>query len=270
MAKSSIPTFGSARFLTTSTQLWFGVIVIGQFIFALYILGFYGVNGLAGDFERWNANAPHAYLEGDLLSNIFFGMHVALAAIVTIGGPLQLSKKLRAKLPRIHRISGRIYVFSAFLISFAGLYLAWVKGSVGGLVGAIFISINGLIIIVCAFQAIKKAISRQFGEHRKWAIRLFLAMSGVWFFRVFLMLWLTIYQAPVGFDPETFMGPTLNMLYVVCYILPLILAEVYFRAKKASENHILKSSVASFILLTTIGIAIGTFSATMGMWLPNL
>lgn len=270
MEKSSSPTLGAARLLTISTNLWFGVIVIGQLIFALYVFGVYGVNGLAGDFERWNVKTSHAYLEGDNLGNLFFGIHVALAAIVTIGGPLQLSKKLRAKRPKLHRLNGRIYIFAAFLISIAGFYLAWIRGSVGGLVGAIFISINGILIFICAFYTIKKAISRQLAEHRKWAIRLFLAMSGVWFFRVFLMLWLTIHQAPVGFDPETFMGPALNMLYIVCYVLPVILAGAYFKARANPEGDLLKSLMAVFILLTTLGMAVGTFSATMGMWLPDL
>lgn len=259
----------SLQFLRTSTNIWFIVVFAGQLIFALYILGVYGVNGIAGDFERWNANTPRGYVRGDLLGNIFFGTHVALAAVITIGGPLQLSKQLRMKFPKYHRISGRIYVYSAFLISFAGFYLSWIKGSIGGITGSIFISINGLLIFIFAYYAIQQAVNRQFTEHRKWAIRLFLAMSGVWFFRVSLMLWLTIHQAPVGFDPETFQGPTLNMLYVLCYIFPIVFAELYFRARESSKASF-KSLTAVFILLLTVGIAIGTFSATMGMWLPNL
>jgi len=263
LSSSSIPL----RFLEVSTNILFIVIFLGQFVFALYILGLYGISGLAGDFERWNTAAPHGYIKEDTLGNIFFGMHVALAAVITIGGPFQLIKRLRDKFRKIHRINGRIYIASAFLISIVGLYMVWVKGSVGGLVGSIFISINGAIIFVCAFYALKKAVNKQFVEHQKWAIRLFLAMSGVWFFRVLLMLWLTIHRGPVGFDPVTFQGPALIMLYSMSYIFPILFAEYYFRTIKKSNTK--KIKLAIFILITTVGLFIGTFSATMGLWLPN-
>lgn len=264
ISSSSIPS----RFLGVSTNILFTVIFLGQFIFALYILGLYGISGLAGDFERWNTAAPHGYENEDIIGNIFFGMHMALAAIITIGGPLQLIKQLRNKFRKLHRVSGRIYIASAFLISLAGFYLVWVKGSVGGLVGSIFISINGILIFICAFYALKKALNKQFAEHQKWAIRLFLAMSGVWFFRVLLMLWLTIHKGPVGFDPVTFQGPALIMLYIMSYIFPILFAEYYFRTIKKSNTEKIKLTI--FILITTVGIFIGTFSATMGLWLPNL
>lgn len=257
----------SLKFLKTSTNIWFTIVVIGQLIFALYILGLYGVSGLAGDFERWNTSAPHGYVAKDIWGNVFFGIHMALAAVITIGGPLQIMKKVRNKFPKFHRINGRIYVFSAFLISIAGLYLAWVRGTVGGLIGAIFISTNALLIFVCAFYTIKFAIARKLKVHRKWAIRLFLAMSGVWFFRVFLMLWLTINQGPVGFDMETFQGPALNMLYTFSYIFPVLFAGFYFKAKEGTFS---KQVVSIFILCLTLCIAIGTVVATMGMWLPRL
>ncbi|MBX2844445.1 MAG: DUF2306 domain-containing protein [Flammeovirgaceae bacterium] len=264
-----ITNLRSIQFLKTSVNIWFVLVVLGQFIFSLYILGLYGVSGIAGDFERWNSAAPHGYIQKDFLGNLFFGLHVLLAAVITIGGPLQLMKKVRNNFPKFHRINGRIYVFSAFLIGIAGFYLTWVRGSVGGLIGSVFISINGVLIFICAFYTIKKAINHQFTEHRRWAIRLFLAMSGVWFFRVFLMLWLTIHQAPVGFDMDTFQGPALNMLYIFSYILPFVSAEFYFRIKDSPKT-ISKLVLSIFLLLLTSCIVVGTFSATMGMWFPRL
>lgn len=259
----------SLKFLKSSTNIWFTVVVIGQIIFALYILGLYGVSGLAGDFERWNEASSHGYVEKDDWGNVFFGIHIALAAVITIGGPLQLMKKVRAKFPRFHKINGRIYITSAFIISLAGLYLAWVRGTVGGLIGAIFITTNGTLIMICAFYTIKLAIARKLKEHRKWAIRLFLCMSGVWFFRVFLMFWIAINQGPVGFDMETFQGPALNMIYTFSYIFPILFAEFYFRAKEGKHPNG-RLAISIFILILTCCIAVGTSVATMGMWLPRI
>lgn len=257
------------KLLKTAINSWFVVVVIGQFIFATYILGLYGVSGLAGDFERWNTSSPHGYEANDIWGNVFFGIHMALAAVITIGGPLQLMKKVRTKFPKFHRINGRVYIFSAFVISLAGLYLSWVRGSVGGLTGSIFISINAAFIMVSAFYTIKYAVARKLAIHRKWAIRLFLAMSGVWFFRVFLMLWLTINQGPAGFDMKTFTGPALNMLYIFSYVLPIIFAGFYFKAK-ANGSKKGRLAVSIFLLVLTLCIFIGTITATMGMWLPKI
>lgn len=259
----------AAKTLKFSIHLWFWIVVIGQFIFALYILGLYGVNGLAGDFERWNAQTTHGYVERDLMGNIFFGLHVALAAIITIGGPLQLMKRVRGSYPRFHRINGRIYVIAAFVISMAGFYLTWVRGASGGLIGQIFVSINGLFILVCTFFAVHFAMAKKLASHRKWAIRLFLAMSGVWFFRVFLMFWLTINQGPVGFDMETFQGPALNVISTCSYILPVLFAEAYFWAKTSSTAKA-KWSASVFLWILTACITLGSATATLGMWLPNL
>lgn len=256
-------------FLKISANIWFAVVVLGQFVFALYILGVYGVSGITGDFERWNAASAHGYLKKDIWGNLFFGVHVLLAAVITLGGPLQIMHKVRDRFPRFHRINGRVYLVSAFLITAAGLYLTWVRGNVGGTIGSVFISTNGLLILTCAYFTIRKVLDRRLAAHRKWAIRLYMTMSGVWFFRVLLMLWLTIHQAPVGFDMETFQGPALDMLYVFSYVIPIAFLELYFRVKK-SNKPAAKWALAISVLVLTACMAVGTFAATFGMWLPSL
>jgi hypothetical protein len=140
---------------------------------------------------------------------------------------------------------------------------------VGGIIGSVFISINALIIMVCAYNTIRFALTRKIKIHQKWALRLYLGMSGVWLFRVGIMLWLVIHQAPVGFDPETFQGPFLNFLYVLVYVMPQVFVEIYFRAKE-SKNKKIKFGMSAFLFVVTLGMAVGIFAATMGMWLPKL
>lgn len=258
-----------SQFLKTTVHIWFWTVLLGQVIFALYILGLYIFSGVAGDFERWNVASPKGFVPKDLMGNVIFGVHVLLAFVITVGGPMQLLKQMRNRFPRFHRINGRLYICSAFVISLAGFYLSWVRGTVGGVVGSIFISINASIILLCAYFTIRNAVGRQLHEHRKWAMRLFLAMSGVWFFRIFLMLWLTIHQAPVGIDMESFQGPALNMLYVFSYIFPVLFVEWYFKAKETGHR-LLHYSLSFFTVILTLGIIVGTFSATAGLWLPSL
>lgn len=248
---------------------WFVVTFIGQAIFAIYIMLLYGGNAVMGDFEKWNSATPQGHVEGDPIGNIIFGVHIAMAAIVTIGGPLQLMPIIRKRTPKFHRWNGRVYAISGLIISVAGLYLTWIKGSVGGMIGNVFVTINALVILVSIFFAVKFAKAKKFKLHNQWALRLFIGMSGVWLFRVYLMFWVGINQGPVGFDPEEFQGPALTAIYFGCYVLPLIILQGFFNAQEKPtliKNRITILILSFLILSTFIGICV----ATIGMWLPNM
>ncbi|MCG2615634.1 DUF2306 domain-containing protein [Terrimonas sp. NA20] len=262
-------TPAATRIFQYSARFWFTVTYLGQLIFAYYILMLYWTSTALGEFENWNKVNPHFYRKDDLTGNIFFASHVVLAAIVTILGPLQLVNGIRSKWPRLHRVCGRIYIYSAFLISAAGLYLALVRGAVGGPFSTATVSINGAIIMLCAFFCVRYARQRNIPLHNRWAIHLLIAMSGVWFFRVFFMLWMVIFRAPVGFDPETFTGPFLYVLDVFVYIFPQAIVVLYFKAK-FSAGSFKKYLFSCLLLIITLATAVGIFGAAGGMWLPKL
>ena len=96
------------------------------------------------------------------------------------------------------------------VVSVAGLIMIWRKGDAGDPTQDISIGIQAIYIILFAVLTIRYARGRQFAKHRIWALRLFLVVNGVWFFRVGLMFWLVVNGGPVGFDPDTFTGPFLT------------------------------------------------------------
>jgi hypothetical protein len=103
--------------------------------------------------------------------------------------------------------------------------------------------------------------------HRRWALRLFLAVSAVWFFRVMLMFWIVLWGRPVGFDGTTFQGPFLDFLSFAQYLLPLALLELYFRAQQATrpaQRIAMAGGLGVLTLATGAGIAV----AAMALWLP--
>ncbi len=257
------------KYLASSAVFWFIIAFIGQLIFVLYIFALYGISLYEGDFERWNAMIPNGYTKGDTAGNINIGVHLFLAAVISLGGPLQIIPSLRKWFPTFHRWNGRVYIATAVIITLTGFYLTWVRGSVGGLVGAVAISINGVLILLFALITIRYAMGRKFNNHRKWALRLFMVVSGVWFFRVGFMLWMLIHQKPVGFDPATFQGPFLTFLNFGQYLLPLLFLEIYFLAQEKAGQSV-KIGTAVLIVVLTIVMGIGIFGATMGMWLPRM
>ncbi|SEN13221.1 Predicted membrane protein [Chitinophaga rupis] len=263
------PQAVAAKILQWAVRSWFAVFFAGQLIFASYIILLYWWSAALGRLERWNAATPHLYVKGAPLHNSVFALHIGIAALISLLGPLQLLPAIRRYAPRFHRVSGRFYIFFAFAIGIDGILLAWRKGAVGGTTDHFIISINAVIILVCAYYTIRYAIKRQLAIHNRWAVHLVLAMSGVWLFRVFLMLWLVINQGPVGFDPDTFTGPFLTTLAIAVYIFPQVIVWWYFQAKEAGTAWP-KWMFSIALLCITLGMLVGVFAATMGMWLPRM
>jgi len=264
-----ITAFNSNNFLNHSATTWFLIAATGQWIFAIYVASFYGGATLSGNIAHWNKVMPHGYVEGDVLGNIAVGIHLLLALVVLVGGPLQFIPQIRNKAPKLHRTNGRVYIFTAMILSLGGLFMVWTRGTVGAEIGKYSISLNALLIMLFAALTVYYAIKRNINVHRRWAIRLFLVMGGVWFFRVGLMLWLMIHQTPVGFDPKTFSGPFLTFLGFAQYCVPLAFAQLYFSAQDSKSNQF-KMITAVVIIILTLATLGGIIAASMGMWLPRL
>lgn len=257
------------KVLNNVTTMWFILAVIGQLIFATYVILFYGKATATGHYENWNKVLPEGYVTGETLGNLIVGSHLLLAAIIIIGGPLQIIPKVREFAPIFHRWNGRIYIVTALILSLTGLYMVWIRGSIGGMIQHISISINAVLIIISALLTIKYARTRNFKNHRVWAIRLFLVVNGVWFFRVGLFFWLFVNQKPVGFNPKTFEGPFLYFLTFSQYVIPLSLYELYLKAK-SSSNKKLVIGTSILLIISSIIMTIGIFAASISHWIPKL
>lgn len=255
--------------LKNAARFWFLVAVVGQLVFVVYLLGFYGGAAVKGDFSSWNKVVAKAYVPGNIVANIAFGAHVTLAVVIFIGGMLQLVPQIRSRAPTFHRWNGRVYMVGAVATSIAGLYMVWFRNSVGDLSQHLGISLNAVVIMLCAAMAIHHARARQFAVHRRWALRMFIAVSGVWFFRIGLALWILIHQRPAGFDPATFTGPFLTFMSFACYLLPLAVLELYLRAQNQAQAGGRMAMAAGLFVLTLVTGA-GIFAATMMMWWPRM
>ncbi len=256
--------------LKTAAKFWFLVSICGQWIFVYYVTVFYGGSALRGDWNAWNAKFPHGHVPGDSLGNTAIAVHLLLAVIIMLGGPLQLVPQIRARFPALHRWNGRVYMTTVFITSLVGLYMVWVRGgSVGSTVQHLGISLDAILIMTFAIVAVRHAIARDIKTHRRYALRLLMVVSGVWFFRIGLMFWIVINKGPAGFDPDTFTGPFLNFISFADYLLPLAFLEIYFLAQdRGAATMRIAAAVGLFIL--TIAMVFGVFAATKIMWLPNL
>jgi uncharacterized membrane protein len=180
---------------------------------------------ISGDFAAWERNKGliDGHIAGDAVGNLVFLAHVALAAILTFGGALQLFPQIRSRAIVFHRLNGRLFVLAAIAAAAGGLYLIWVRGTgmKSGLAESISITLNGLFIFACAGLAWRAARRKDIPAHQRWATRLFLVVNGVWFLRVGLMAWRLVTQGAFG------MEPFFTIWNFGSYLAPLALYELY-------------------------------------------
>ncbi len=266
MIAEATPSNNSLR---KTTRLLFAIAVLGQWLFVYYIVALYGGIALSGEFERINDILAHGVIEGDRVGNAALAVHLALAAIIIFGGPLQFFKGLRRRFPTFHRWNGRIYFVTAFLISFAGLYMIYARGAHGGTLGAMGNTLNAILIMSFSVLAWRRAMQRRFDEHKKWALRAFLMVCGVWFFRIGYGLWLLLtgFTAP-GMSADL-TGPYDIFLMFGHSLVPLAILEFYFYAKAHPSPTFQKRSAAFFGLLCLLLVG-GIGMLAFVFWLPLL
>lgn len=247
---------------------WFLVAYAGQLFFAFYAAAYYGGSALRGDLGAWNEILPFGRIEGDTAGNAALSAHLALAVIVTALGPLQLIPQIRNAVPLFHRWNGRLYLFAGIAAALAGAYLTLSRGALGGIVNQIAVTGNAVLIVLFGVIAARHAIKRDFDTHRRWATRYFLAISGVWFFRIMLMGWIIANGAPVGVG-EALDGPVAYALGFAQYLLPLAVYEIYWRVRDRG-GRMARSGAAAMMIAAIAATGFGIFGAAMAMWLPRL
>ena len=146
-------------------------------------------------------------------------------------GALQLVPALRSRVPRFHHWNGRGYLLTAVVAALSGLWMTWARSDIGGLLQDLGVTVNALLIVLSAALVLRHAMARRLAAHRRWALRLFMLVSGVWFFRVGLMFWIAVNGGPVGFDPVVFRGPALDLFAFLQYLLLLALLQADFMAQ---------------------------------------
>jgi tetratricopeptide (TPR) repeat protein len=160
-------------------------------------------------------------------------------------------------------------VLTAFTLSCAGLFMVWIRGSIGDLSQHLGSTLNALLIMLCAVMALRYAMRREFKTHRRWALRLYLVVSASLFIRAGLFLSGLLNHGPFGFDPITFTGPFLTFITFAQYLLPLAVLEFYFHAQE-HPGAARRIAVAAILFLLTIGMAAGIVAVAIAVWLPEV
>ncbi|HEX8814134.1 MAG TPA: DUF2306 domain-containing protein [Terriglobales bacterium] len=254
--------------LKAATSFWFVVVVLGQLALGFTVASFYGLSAARGNMQAWGKFISHGYVASDKMGNLAVAMHVFAAAIIMLSGASQLVPRIRSRFPAFHRWNGRIYMATAVALSVAGLYLTWIRGSVGGVTVHMASTVNAALIFLCGAMALRYALARDFATHRRWSLRFFLVVSASWFFRIMFFLWLVAF-GQVGFDPITFTGPVLTSMSYGQFLLPLALLEVYFWAQDRPGAW-RRMTAAGMLFAVSLLMIAGLFAVGAAAWAPEV
>jgi hypothetical protein len=253
--------------LQASAVVWFVPTAFGQWFFAYHIAAEYIATAAAGNSAAWNKRLFVGFVPGDLVGNIALVAHLFIAFVITVGGTLQLIPHIRTYASAFHRWNGRLYIVIAFATSLAGIYMIWTRDTFGGiLMNDIGVSLNGVLIMVFAGIALRYAKARRIEVHQRWALRTFMAVSGVWFLRVIY----SFLDAVPGKTPgvaEDMTGPTNVVINFASYLLPLAVLEIYLRAKRG-PSAVAKFGAAAIVLAAAGATSIGVYGRASG-WLTG-
>ena len=263
----SIPNFANVA-LTAAVRFWSSAVIIGQLVFAFTVASFYGMAVLRGNTpQAWRGHITHGYVPGDTWGNFIVFTHLFSAVVVILAGLLQLIPQIRERAPSLHRWNGRLYIVTAFAVSLAGLYMTWIRTSVGDLSQHIGSSLLAILIMLFAVMALRYALVRDFKAHRRWALRLYLVVSASLFIRAGMFLSLVLNGGPFGFDPVTLRGPFLTFIIFAQYLVPLAVLEIYLRIKERG-GVAARLGMAAGLVVLTLALGGGIFAVTMAGWVP--
>lgn len=112
--------------------------------------------------------------------------HVAASGVAMLVGAFQFYKPLRAKAPKLHRWSGRIYVAACVIGGLAGGIIA-LSSTAGPIAGWGFLML-AVLWVPFTLLALRAAMQRDFVAHERWMIRSFALTFAAVTLRIYLPL----------------------------------------------------------------------------------
>jgi uncharacterized membrane protein len=168
------------------------------------------------------AEAPEVVTD-NAFAHPFLVLHVAGGVTALLLGPVQFVRRVRARVPRLHRLSGRVYVAACMVAAPAGVMLA--LGTTAGPVAGAGFAIPALLWPVFTGLGWRAAVMRRFAEHREWMLRSYAITATAITLRLMLPL-----AGVLGYD----FFPAYRMIAWASWMTNLVLFEAYIRARRTA------------------------------------
>ena len=258
----------STRAVRTTGTVLVAVVWTSAALFGVYILAAYAGAFADDDLASWNDVLPRVYEPRTPLATAAIGLHFAAGGVVLLLGFVQLLPTLRARHPRVHRVTGRVYVSACLLAGIGGLGFIAVKGTVGGPVMDIGFGAYGALMVLCAAQTYRHARARRVEQHRAWALRLFALAVGSWLYRMDYGFWFVLGDG-AGHRPD-FHGPFDAVMSFAFYVPNLLVVEAYLRGRGRPASAPARWGAAAVLVGASGFLVLGTYFFTAQLWGPAI
>lgn len=237
---------------TLMAVVWFSTLLFGLFILAFYVSSF------SVEPQIWNESLAGLHVEGGTLANSGIGLHFLAGGIILILGCIQLLPSIRRHAPRLHRVSGRVYLLACLTTSIGGLIFIVARGTIGGALMDLGFGLYGVLMFACTVQTYRYARRQEFARHRSWALRLFALAIGSWLYRMEYGLWFMFADA-VGHQDD-FRGWFDGFMAFFFFLPNLLVVELILRAQNFEQAAWLRSSLAGLFFAAAALVSIGTWA----------
>jgi uncharacterized membrane protein len=158
-------------------------------------------------------------------------IHIVPGLVFMILGPLQFSSTIRARHPRWHRWSGRVFVVCAVVIGISALVMSFGMPAIGGVNQAAATTLFALFFLVALGKAFWHIRRREIALHREWMIRAFAIGLAVATIRPIVGVFFATSRFS-GLTPHEFFGTA----FWIGFVLHLMAAEAWIRATTPRQS----------------------------------
>jgi hypothetical protein len=123
---------------------------------------------------------------------VAFYTHIVFGGLALLLSPLQLSSRVRARVPRLHRVTGRVVLVAIALGGTAGFLLSWFNTA--GPIGTAGFGTLAVLWVAFAGLGLRAILRGDVATHRRWMLRTF----ALTYAAVTLRLWLIALIPLVG------------------------------------------------------------------------
>lgn len=126
-------------------------------------------------------------------------LHVLPGLLFLLLGPLQFISSLRARWPKLHRWTGRVFIVSGLITGITAIVINAIFPPVGGLFKSVAVYIFSLALIASLIIALRAILRRDITRHRAWMIRAFAIGLAISTMRIFFIPAYFLFGVPSNF-----------------------------------------------------------------------
>lgn len=209
----------------TGTWIW---IALSSLAIAAYSVSQYATGTLAALAEDGVGLSP-GYAGQPLVVQVAFYLHIGFAGVALVVGPFQFAQRLRQRVPRVHRVMGRIYLVSVAIGGTAALVMA--PYNTAGFVGFFGFGSLAVLWLFTGWKAYRSIRAGDVQAHQAWMIRNFSLAYAAVTLRLWIGVLITVQLTTFGGDFDAAWSNVYAAVPFLCWIPNIVIAELLVRRR---------------------------------------